>query len=361
MTVTGPSVEEDGKNDDLLPARLAYPERRTGRSLLMGAVAAVVVIAIGLAVQPALNSHYLFVVTTILAWSLIASSLNIVVGYAGQLNLANGAFLAVGAYVGVLGTGHWEWPGLLTIVVAGGIAYVVSTGLAFIIFRARGLHFALLTAGLSFVVYGVLIAWTDLTGGASGISSSGPLENGGVARPLELPGLSLSSPSDWYRTMLVFLVVLIFVLSIVTRRKTGVAWQAIRDNELLAASVGVDVARGKRTAFVASSVLVSVIGVFYGHWLAYVTPGTFDFDKASFEPLAMVIIGGSGTPLGPIIGAVIVNGMPEFFRSLNEWSDLIYGVTLLLVVMFAPKGVVGLVRRGSGLVKDKLRKVGVDE
>jgi len=318
--------------------------RRKGLPLVARIGVAIVVIVVGMLIAPSLSSQDLYIGTAILAWSLVASSLNIVVGYAGQLNLAQGGFLAVGAYVGVLGTGRWHWAGLLTLAVAAGSAYVVATLLGRIIFRAKGLHFALLTTGITIVVYNILIVWTDVTGGAAGISTAGPIEEGGVISPLTVLGVSIESAVDWFRVMLICLVLLVLALTVVNRRKRGVSWRAIRDNEVLGASVGVDVAKGKRSAFVASSVLASVVGVLYGHWLGFITPGSFNFAEASFGPLAMVIIGGAGTLLGPIIGAVIVIGAPEMFRDLDSVSTLVYGAVLLLVVILAPKGIVGVVK-----------------
>ncbi|PBC36018.1 hypothetical protein CJ178_31875 [Rhodococcus sp. ACPA4] len=316
-------------------------ERRgTPLSVRLGVAMAVVVG--GVLVAPNLSNHELYIGTTILVWALVASSLNISVGYAGQLNLAQGGFLALGAYIGVLGTGQWGWPGLLTLAVAAGSAGAIAAILGLFIFRAKGLHFALLTTGITIVVYNVLIAWSSVTGGAAGISTAGPIEDGGRIAPLTLLGLSIHTAEEWFLVMLIGLVLLVLALTFVNRHKQGLSWQAIRDNETLSASVGIDVAKGKRRAFVASAVLASLVGVLFGHWLGFITPGSFNFAEASFEPLAMVIIGGAGTLLGPIVGAIIVVGSPEIFRDLDSVSTLVYGAVLLLVVMLAPKGIVGL-------------------
>jgi branched-chain amino acid transport system permease protein len=272
--------------------------------------------------------------------------LNIVVGYAGQLSLSNGGFLALGAYLGVLGTGRWEWPGLLTFAVAGVSAFVVSLLLSTVIFRARGLHFALLTTGISLIAYNVLVVWRPVTGGVAGLSTAGPVEEGGIVRPLDLGVVEVGSEQDYFIAMLVALVLLLLATTLLRRRKTGLSWQAIRDDEVLAASVGVRVDGGKRAAYVTSSVLVTVVGVVFGHWLGYVTPDTFGFAEASFAPLAMVIIGGRGTVLGPVVGALVVAGTPEYSRGLEDVSVLAYGVILLLVVLVAPKGIVGLLSGG---------------
>ncbi len=307
---------------------------------------AVLVVLVTVALSGGLDSHDTYLFGTLAAWALIASSLNLVVGYAGQLNLSSGAFLALGAYVGVLGTGRYDWPGWKSLLIAGLIALGLSLLLGLVIFRARGLHFALMTAGISIIGYNVALLWKEKTGGAAGISSAGPIEEGGIARPFVIGPIELSEETHYLRAMVVVLVVMLLITSVLIRRKLGLSWQATRDDEVLAASVGVRVARSKRSAFVTSSVLISLVGVLYGHWLGFITPGSFDFSTAAFEPLAMVIIGGAGTLLGPVVGALVVVGFPELFNGLKDYSTLVYAALLLLVVMVAPKGVVGVVESG---------------
>ncbi|MGU3586567.1 branched-chain amino acid ABC transporter permease [Rhodococcus sp. C26F] len=298
-----------------------------------------------------LDKHTTYVLSAVLAAALVASSLNLVVGYTGQLNLSAGAFLALGAYIGVIGTGRLDWSGLQSLAVTAGVALAISGLLGLVIFRTKGLHFALITAGLSIIAYNVVLAWKSQTGGAAGLSSAGPVEEGGIARPFTLGPIELSDGSDYLFAMIVVLVLIMLGTTVVTRRKTGLSWQAVRDDEVLAASVGVQVGNAKKTAFIASSVLIAMIGVLYGHWLGYITPGSFDFTVASFEPLAMVVIGGSGTIAGPLIGAAIIAGVPEASRELDNYSTLIYAVVLLFVVLVAPKGIMGVFHATVATVK----------
>lgn len=348
------STIEPPKRADLDRHANAEAEPRTGlwcdkvglrlwARLLIGAAA----IAGTIALSGELTRADVYLYGTLAAWALIACSLNLVVGYAGQLNLSSGAFLALGAYIGVLGTGRYDWPGWKSLLIAGLIALGVSLVLGLIIFRARGLHFALLTAGVSIIGYNLVLLWKDKTGGAAGISSAGPIEEGGIARPFVLGPIELSEEVHYLRAMVMVLVVMLIATTVLVRRKMGLSWQATRDDEVLAASVGVKVARSKRSAFATSSVLISLVGVLYGHWLGFVSPGSFDFATAAFEPLAMVIIGGAGTLVGPVIGALVVVGLPELFDGLEDYSTLVYAALLLIVVMVAPRGVVGVAESGG--------------
>ncbi|MDT0202720.1 branched-chain amino acid ABC transporter permease [Nocardioides sp. AE5] len=336
------SAPEVRSGADTVPSTGIWRDKFGLRLWVRLVIAALVVVAT-ISLSGGLNSHDTYLYGTLAAWALIASSLNLVVGYAGQLNLSSGAFLALGAYIGVLGTGRYDWPGWKSLLIAGLIALAFSLLLGLVIFRARGLHFALITAGISIIGYNVALLWKEKTGGAAGISSAGPIEEGGIARPFVLGPIELSQEVHYLRAMVVVLVVMLLATSVLVRRKLGLSWQATRDDEVLAASVGVRVARSKRTAFAASSVLISLVGVLYGHWLGFITPGSFDFATAAFEPLAMVIIGGAGTLLGPMVGALVVVGFPELFNGLKDYSTLVYAALLLLVVMVAPKGVVGVV------------------
>lgn len=314
------------------------PTARRGLPLWLRVLLAAAVPVAGALLAPELRNSTVHLVTEICIWACVAVSLHLVVGYAGQLSLASGAFLALGAYTGARATGFWGWPGLLTIAV--------------VIFRARGLHFALLTAGISLVAYNVLINWSSATGGAGGMSTGGPLAEGGLPGALTLGPIEIRSADDFLVAVVTFLAVILLGVSVLMRRRTGESWKAIREDDVLAASVGVDVVRQKQVVFVLSSVLIALVGVIYAHWIGFVSPESFTFAQASFEPVAMIVIGGLGSLAGPVVGAVIVVGLPEYLRDAERFAVLIYGLLLLSVVMIAPRGVVGLLRSGaSALVR----------
>ncbi|MGE0800058.1 MAG: branched-chain amino acid ABC transporter permease [Lautropia sp.] len=292
-----------------------------------------------------LSISQMHVATEILFWSVVAACLNLVLGYAGQMHLALGAFVGFGAYVGTLGTGYWNWPGYVSIGVAAIGAFAVSAMLSLFIFRAKELQFALLTAGIALVAYAVMANWSTVTGGFSGLSTGGPLALGGIPKPLTLGPLEVSTERDYLVLMLVALAVTLLGTTFLGRSRIGRAWVAVRDDEVLAASLGVKVGAEKRRAFVASSTLAAAAGVLLAHWLGYISPDLFWFSDASIRPLAMLMIGGSGTIAGPVVGAIIVIGLPALLQSTGREAVLVYGVLLLFVVMVMPLGVVGTLKR----------------
>lgn len=326
------------------PIRYGWLRDEFGLTFPVRTVLAVVAVVVGWLLAGNASSGDLFMLTTIVVWALVASSLNIILGFVGQLSLASGFFFAFGAYVGVLGTGRWEWPGWLSLVVAVLGSALLAAVLGLVIFRTKALYFALITSGISLIAYELSFTWSDLTGGAAGISTAGPVELGGFVKPFDLGVVSLATPEEYFRFGLVALVLLVLALSVVLRRREGASWRAVREDDALAASVGINVVRRKRVAFIVSSTLIGAVGVFYGHWAGYITPDSFTFADAAFAPLAMVVIGGAGTLAGPVIGAVVVAGFPEMFRDLRDYSILVYGAILLTMMMIAPRGVVGLAK-----------------
>lgn len=308
----------------------------------------------------------LHLMTEIAMWSMVAVCTNIVVGYTGQMNLANSAFMAIGAYVAVRATGFWHWPGWLTIVVAVSIAIVVAALLSLVIFRASGMTFALITTGISLTASAIMINWSQFTGGSGGLSTGGPLTEGGLPRPLDLGFVSISTESQYFALFVIVLSLMTLGISIVLRRKTGEMWKAIREDQVLAASIGVNVRNGKRTAFIVASALGSFVGVLYGTWTSFINPDAFSFQNASFNPLAMVMIGSAGTIVGPMVGAALMVSIPDIFRETQTFSVLIFGLILLAVIMVAPKGIVGVLKslasRVETLIKARrARKSNTDE
>lgn len=309
----------------------------TGRTALL-----VIVIALTWLAGQLLTERWAYTLTSIATAALWATCLNIVVGYTGQLNLSLGAFLALGAYIGTLATGSWGWSGLAILLAVAAIAGASSFVLSLVVFRARGLHFALLTAGLSLITANVLVTWTDVTGGSAGLSTGGPITGGGLPKPLAIGPFVLDATRDYLLGTVVLLCIVMWVTALLLRRREGAGWVAVREDEWLSASVGIRVKNRKRVAFILCSTFAALGGVIYAHWIGYITPGMFSFTEASFDPLAMVVIGGGGTAIGPILGSLVVAGLPEMFRGLEKISILIYGIVLLGVVMASPRGVVGI-------------------
>jgi branched-chain amino acid transport system permease protein len=312
--------------------------------------------AVWLASTTFMTNSAVFTLTSIATAALWASTLNIVVGFTGQLNLSLGAFISLGAYIGVLGTGFWGWSGITVLLVVIVSSLLIALLLSLVMFRARGLHFALLTAGLSLVTYNVLLSWNDVTGGAAGISTGGPVTEALPPRPLVIGFIELSKTQHYLMATVGLLVGVIFVLTILLRRREGKGWLAVKEDETLAASVGIRVTNRKRVAFLLCSTIAAVAGTIYAHWIAFISPSSFSFIHATFDPLAMVIIGGAGTLIGPLVGALVIVGLPELVGELHDFSILIYGLALLIVAMASPGGLTQIIRDGAQRLRTTVNK-----
>lgn len=322
-----------------------------GLALPMRTFLAVAVVVAAWALTTVMPEGLAFTVTIIATATVWASCLNIVVGFTGQLNLSLGAFLALGAYLGTLATGYWGIPGPMMVVGVVAVGAALAALLSLVVFRAKGLQFALLTAGLSLVTYSVLITWSDVTGGSAGLSTGGPITTGGIPKPLDLGFVSLSTTKEYLVATVALLCFILWLTTLLLRTREGAGWIAVREDETLSASLGIRVRNRKRVAFILCSTFATLAGILYAHWVGYITPTAFSFTSASFDPLAMVVIGGTGTVAGPILGAVVVSGLPRLVRDLQDYSILIYGLVLLIVVIAAPKGLLGLVKSGWSQVK----------
>jgi branched-chain amino acid transport system permease protein len=236
---------------------------------------------------------------------LLALSLNLVLGYAGQLNLGQSAFFAIGAYVSTILVKSHGWSFWLAAPVA-----MAAAGL---------LAFAVIT-------YQVLVNWERVTEGVRGIY--------GILPP---PGFG-SVVSLFYLVAGIALAVYV-LLDNVVRSPVGETLRAIREDEVSAAAIGVNAARWKAFAFGVGAAIAGLAGCFYPGFVGTLVPDAFNIVE-SFTMMAMVIVGGVGTMIGPVVGAVVLTFLPELLRSFGELRLMIYGVSLTLVVLFMPGGIV---------------------
>ncbi|MBU4278689.1 MAG: branched-chain amino acid ABC transporter permease [Proteobacteria bacterium] len=279
---------------------------------------------------------------------ILAVSLGIILGYIGELSLAHGAFYGIGAYTSALLMVKVGLPFVLAFPLS-----VVSAGImGFIIgipaLRLSGHYFAIATLGFQGIVVLLIINLVDLTRGPMGLP--------GIPSPgtLDLFGWSISFGDKlpfFYLAFAVMIVVLILVRNLL-RYKFGEAFIATREDSLLAASLGVQPRNCRMLAFVISTALAGAAGSLYAHYTMFISPDSFTLSESIYL-VTMVIIGGRGTIVGPLIGAVILTGLPEVLRFAGDLQFVIYGLMLMMVVIFLPKGIVGFVdqfkQRGAPL------------
>ena len=257
---------------------------------------------------------------------MLALSLNLVIGYTGQLNLGQSAFFAIGAYVSTILIKTYGWNFWLAAAAAMAAAGLVGLALSAFAVRLRGHYLAIASLGFAVITYQVLINWEKVTEGVRGIY--------GIPPP---PGFG-SQLALFYLVAGIALAVYL-ILDNLVRSPIGETLRAIREDEVSAASLGVNGALWKAFAFGVGSAIAGLAGCFYPGFVGTLVPEAFNIVE-SFTMMAMVIVGGMGTMIGPVIGAVVLTFLPELLRGFGELRLLVYGVALTLVVLFMPGGMV---------------------
>ena len=272
-----------------------------------------------------LNSAYWRGILVLCAMNvLLALSLNLVLGYTGQLNLGQSAFFGIGAYVSTILIKTYGWNFWLAALAAVAAAGLVGLALAAFAARLRGHYLAIASLGFAVITYQVLVNWESVTQGVRGIYGILPPVPNAVALFYLVAGIGL----------LVY-----FLLDNLVHSPVGDTLRAIREDEVSAAALGVNGAVWKAFAFGLGAAIAGLAGCFYPGFVGTLVPYAFGIVE-SFTMMAMVIVGGMGTMIGPVIGAVVLTFLPELLRGFGELRLMIYGVALTLVVLFMPGGMV---------------------
>ncbi len=292
------------------------------------------------------TSYYPDVLVFAAIHSIIATGLCLLLGFAGQISLGHAAFYGIGAYASGIVTTKLGWSPWLGI----GVGILVAMGVAYCVgmpsLRLRGHYLAMATLGFGVIVYIVFNEYVSLTGGPSGF--------GEIPR-LSLFGLELDTTLRFYY-LAWFLAIVALVTSLnIVHSRVGRALRAIHGSELAAMSVGVDTTKYKLQIFVFSAALGAVAGSLYAHYVTFVNPPVFNI-FFSLKLLMIVVIGGTGSVWGAFAGAVLLTFLPEWLSFLHDFDVLAYGLLLLVIVMFLPDGLIGLVHRTYLLVRRVLER-----
>jgi branched-chain amino acid transport system permease protein len=260
---------------------------------------------------------------------LLALSLNLVMGYTGQLNLGQSAFFGIGAYVSTILVKTYHWNFWLASLAAVAFAGVVGLALAAFAVRLRGHYLAIASLGFAVITYQVLVNWEKVTEGVRGIYGILPPVGSTIGLFYLVAGIG---------------ALVYWLMDNLVRSPVGDTLRAIREDEVSAASLGVRSYVWKAFAFSVGAGVAALAGIFYPGFVGTLVPDAFNIVE-SFTMLAMVIVGGMGTMIGPVIGAVVLTFLPELLRGFGELRLMIYGIALTLVVLFMPGGIVQLVKR----------------
>jgi branched-chain amino acid transport system permease protein len=282
------------------------------------------------------SSYYVGLATKMLVFALFAMSLDLLLGHAGMASLGHAAYFGMSAYVvGLLavkaGWGFWlALPaGLLA-------ACALAASFGLVALRARGSYFLMTTLALAQVLWAVAFGWRSMTGGDDGLPN--------IARPDLGLGWSLAGSGSYYYFTLVIVAAAAAALAHIVRSPFGQALRGIRESETRMLALGYDAWRYKYAAFVLAGTFAGLAGALYAYQNSFVGPESLHVLRSA-EVLLMVILGGSGTLAGPAIGAALIVFMQHEISAHTQRWLIILGWIYVLVTMFAPQGLMGLVRR----------------
>ena len=276
-----------------------------------------------------IGGYLITILITIAIYAILAHSLNIITGHAGQISLGHAAFFGIGAYTSALLYAEAGLPFWVDVPLAALVAGVVGALLGIPCLRVRDDFLAITTMGINFVVEAIFL-YIPFFGGAMGI--------GGINLPNWF-GREMTKPEYFLLILFIF-----FLLLLLDRRLgrswVGLAWASIREDEQAAEAMGVDVVRFKVLAFILGSAIAGLAGGFYAHFLTFIMPQNFGFGQ-SIVILSMVVFGGIGTRWGPVVGAIILGVLPEISRPIMEYRTFVYGILLMAMMRFQPGGLLG--------------------
>jgi len=291
-----------------------------------------------------LSGYWVRVITTIFMYAVIAQGMNLMSGYMGYLPFGNAMFFGIGAYVTAIGMSK-GLPFLLVVPLAAFTAILFSILLGIPVLRLRGHYFAIATIGMSGAILSVVQNATEVTGGAMGTT---------------LPIID-KAPSVvynyFYLAMLGLMVVTSLSIHFVIKSKLGFGIRSIKANEEAANSMGINTTYHKVVAWTISAFFTSLAGAIYAYWMSFIAPDEVFDVMIAVNTIVIMLIGGAGTILGPIIGAFLLELLSEVtWSTFLEYHLAVLGITIIIIVFLVPKGVIGtftdlMKRRGLKLRK----------
>ena len=311
-----------------------------GQPLRIAALVAVLLAALALP-QFVRVPYFLQLLILALIWVVLAQGQNLIQGFTGYVSIAQAGFMGIGAYSSALMSVKLGWPVWATMAAAPMTTALLALLAGYPSLRVKGHYFAIVTLAYNMVIFIVLMTWSSLTGGEAGISN--------VPRPPDVAlgpwAWSLGERAGYYYLVLLAAVLATGLCALMLHSRVGRVLLAIRQNEALIEACGVQAWRYKLLAFVVSASLAGLAGALYAHFIGFLNPDAFGVDH-SLNAILAVILGGSGTLAGPVIGAFAVVFLPEYLRVAETYRLVIYGLVLVAATIFMPRGLVPLLRQG---------------
>ncbi|WHY84003.1 branched-chain amino acid ABC transporter permease [Neobacillus novalis] len=273
------------------------------------------------------NSYYLGIVGLCAISIILTLSLNMLFGLAGQISFGHAGFYALGAYISTIIESKFgisfEWSLIITLV----LCFLLSWIIAFPILKLKDHYLGMATLAFGLLIFTISMQWVEVTGGPSGMPVLTPT----------IFGMDISTVFN--EVILVATIVVFIFCTSIYHSKLGIALKAVAADENAAKAAGVDVVRYKTLIFSLSGAMAAFAGILYAHLYLFISPEAFSI-HTSIMILTMVVIGGLGSNSGAVIGAIFITLLPEFIEGLDDMKTMIYGVALLIVLLFFPNGLV---------------------
>jgi branched-chain amino acid transport system permease protein len=279
-----------------------------------------------------ISPYYNTVLILVGIYVILAVSLDLLIGFAGQISVGHAAFFAIGAYTsGILTAKHSVSPPI-ALLCGLFVSGLVAWGIGRAVLRLKGYYLAMATLGLNAVIVKLITGFASITGGASGLLN---------IPPFHIFGLTLQHHTYYYYFVWGVVILVITCCLALTKSPFGSTLIAIHSDEEAASTLGIDCPRYKLHVFVISSMFAGVAGSLFAHFMGFIAPDDFDI-FTSILILVMLFLGGVGTIYGAALGAIFLKLLPEVTYSFQEYELFLHGLILILVLIFMPKGLLGI-------------------
>ncbi|MDS0527949.1 branched-chain amino acid ABC transporter permease [Clostridium sp. SHJSY1] len=289
-------------------------------------------ILFGLITAGVLNSYYTGIITLSLIYIILAVSLNLIVGFTGQLSLGHAGFMSIGSYISAVITTKAHMPFIISIIIGAVVACIFAALIGYPTLKLTGDYFAITTLAFGEIIR-IIIMNIDAIGGARGLS--------GIPK------------KTTFTVAFIFMILTVIVIYNIIHSSQGRAMLSVRENEIAAQSMGINAFKYKMMAFIIGAFFAGIAGGLYSHYMSYIQPTTFDFNQ-SINYLTYVVFGGMGSLSGSVIATVVLTFLPELLRGLGEFRMIIYPLALIILMLFRPQGLFGNKELSLNILKKAL-------
>lgn len=298
-------------------------------------VAALLVYAIlfGLISTKIINSYYTGIINLALINIILAVSLNLIVGFTGQLCLGHAGFMSIGAYISAVITQKAGMPFIVSLIIGAIVACIFAAIIGYPTLKLTGDYFAITTLAFCEIIR-IIIMNIDAIGGARGLT--------GIPKKTN------------FTLVFLFAVITIIIIYNIIHSSQGRAMLSVRENEIAAQSMGINAFKYKMMAFIIGAFFAGLAGGLYSHYMGYIQPVSFDFNR-SIDYLTFVVFGGMGSLSGSIIATIVLTFLPELLRSMQDFRMIIYPLALIILMIFRPQGLFGDKELSLNIFKNSMK------